>query len=423
MKIIVHRGIDQIGGCITEIESAGGTNILIDLGHNLLEGDTAAADPLEKKENLFAILNGVSHVFYTHYHGDHIGFESKIPSHVKQHMGELAIEMVKVLKKHMTYADELKNDAEESLAALSDFDAYTAYERKLYGDIYVTPLPISHSAIDSYMFLIECDGHTILHTGDFRDHGYNATERLKEVEKHLPSHVDVLITEGTMLERGDKRIMSEQELQDKAVESMDKKYTFVLCSSMDMDRIVSFTQACQRIDKRIRIIADSYQIEQIQTVKKRLSKPYSDLFAYPYGRNMEDEFSRMNRYGFLMFVRHSPSFEKRINEVFERTGISPSQANFIYSQFEGYIVKSHKAFKQSLHNFVDSHKWKKINLHTSGHASKEALMKIVEISKPTTAIIPIHKERIGSFQQLNCPFECPIIEQNCCLNDIDIQIR
>ena len=49
-------------------------------------------------------------------------------------------------------------------------------------------------------------------------------------------------------------------------------------------------------------------------------------------------------------------------------------------------------------------------------------MKIVEISKPTTAIIPIHKERIGSFQQLNCPFECPIIEQNCCLNDIDIQI-
>ena len=31
MTITIHRGINQIGGCITEIASASGTKILIDL--------------------------------------------------------------------------------------------------------------------------------------------------------------------------------------------------------------------------------------------------------------------------------------------------------------------------------------------------------------------------------------------------------
>lgn len=34
MNITIHRGANQIGGCITEI-SAGGAKILIDLGFNL----------------------------------------------------------------------------------------------------------------------------------------------------------------------------------------------------------------------------------------------------------------------------------------------------------------------------------------------------------------------------------------------------
>ena len=34
MKIIIHRGTNQIGGCITEIQ-AGNDRIIIDLGSNL----------------------------------------------------------------------------------------------------------------------------------------------------------------------------------------------------------------------------------------------------------------------------------------------------------------------------------------------------------------------------------------------------
>lgn len=66
MRITIHRGINQIGGCITEIQSSCGTKILIDLGHNLPDADGQAVDEYDIPENLDRLLDGVSTVFYTH---------------------------------------------------------------------------------------------------------------------------------------------------------------------------------------------------------------------------------------------------------------------------------------------------------------------------------------------------------------------
>ena len=40
------------------------------------------------------------------------------------------------------------------------------------GNIIIPPYYCCHSAFDAYMFKIEAEGKTILHTGDFRKHGY-----------------------------------------------------------------------------------------------------------------------------------------------------------------------------------------------------------------------------------------------------------
>lgn len=181
MRITIHRGIDQIGGCITEIESVDGTRILIDLGHNLPQGEVEEYDSLDKSEDLETLLKGVSHIFYSHYHSDHIGFESKVPDSVQQHLGSLSLKMLRVLRKHMSYAPSLRDEAYKSLLALERFNKYKSYKREIYGGIAITPLPVSHSAIDAHMFFIECDGKTVLHTGDFRDHGYNGKELLQNV--------------------------------------------------------------------------------------------------------------------------------------------------------------------------------------------------------------------------------------------------
>ena len=173
MKITIYRGLNQIGGCITEIQSLSGTKILIDFGHNLPNGNDAAEDVYECPENIDELLKGCSAVFYTHYHGDHLGFTAEVHKRgVPQYMGPLAIRMMLHLNRHMTFAEKLKARAESNLEALNEFRSFSILEKVHIGDISITPFSVSHSAPDSYMFLIECDGMKILHTGDFRDHGY-----------------------------------------------------------------------------------------------------------------------------------------------------------------------------------------------------------------------------------------------------------
>ena len=422
MKITIHRGIDQIGGCITEIESKKGTKILIDLGHNLPEGDATAEDKYDNPQELDRLLRGVSHIFYSHYHGDHLGFEAKVPKEIKQHIGELSLQMVTTLKSHMIHADSLRENAEASLEALSRFEPYKPKITETYGDIQITPYPISHSAIDAYMFVIECDGVRILHTGDFRDHGYHAKELLKDVENDV-GNIHVLITEGTMLSRNDKRLMTEESLQEDAYKLFKEyKYTFVLCSSMDADRLLSFFLASQRVNRYRRFLTDGYQVDQIQNIKK-LPEPYNKLFAFPFGRDKEEELSRMKRNGFTMLVRCSESFEKRIDEIMHSLNLDPQKVLFVYSMFSGYIDKSRTGiYREKLYQFVHRYDWTVERLHTSGHASKEALQAICEHIIPIKAIIPIHKEKRGLLDKLSLKVDCPIIESSCTIDNIEITI-
>jgi ribonuclease J len=59
---------------------------------------------------------------------------------------------------------------------------------------------MDHSAPDAYAFEIECDGKRLFYSGDFRAHGRKA-KLFKNLLKNPPKKIDVLIMEGTMMER------------------------------------------------------------------------------------------------------------------------------------------------------------------------------------------------------------------------------
>lgn len=82
MKITVHRGANQIGGCITEISSKN-CKILIDFGSNLPGSQKAELT----ERQVCDIAGNADAVFYTHYHGDHVGLHHLIPSYIKQYIG------------------------------------------------------------------------------------------------------------------------------------------------------------------------------------------------------------------------------------------------------------------------------------------------------------------------------------------------
>ena len=57
-----------------------------------------------------------------------------------------------------------------------------ANESVIIKGIKITPLLVDHSAYNAYMLLIEAEGKKILHTGDFRNHGFKRTTTRKNIK-------------------------------------------------------------------------------------------------------------------------------------------------------------------------------------------------------------------------------------------------
>ena len=170
MQIIVHRGTDQIGGCATEIRTAS-TRILIDFGAELPDKNRE-----KKKENIkIKGLNfedpDFSAVFLTHYHEDHIGLINQIPDSIPIFLGRNAKIVLDI------YANKRNNSLINKVKSIIPLDSLQPIN---VGNITVTPIPADHSAYDAFMFLVEAEDQRVLHTGDFRLHGFRgkATPKL-----------------------------------------------------------------------------------------------------------------------------------------------------------------------------------------------------------------------------------------------------
>lgn len=425
MKITIHRGISQVGGCITEIASESGAKILIDLGHNLPIGDEPSFDKYDNKVELDRLLSGVSDIYYTHYHGDHISFEGRIDEHIIQHIGALSKKMLITLKEHINKAPGLRDQVSKDLDAIKKFKIYEAEKSEWVGDIEIIPFYVSHSAIDAHMFLIKCDKRTILHTGDFRDHGWMGSALRKNIVWNIirKNPVDILITEGTMLSRGDSLVISEKQLLFKAKGIMkNHKYAFVLCSSMDIDRIVSFYHANKYLKEGRLFVADSYQIKQFKNIREKLNKFYGEVYAKNIWHNQSQLLMEMKEKGFTMLVRNSNTFSNLLKSIVPQ--IDLNKTVFFYSQFSGYIDSRHKAFKKSLYDFVHAYDWKIEELHTSGHASRQTLAEVCELVNPKLAIIPIHKELDTDFRSLEIKEELKlkVVINSIYLDDVEIEV-
>ncbi len=266
MQIKIHRGADQIGGCITEI-STSTSKIIIDMGAELPNND---------KEPQGVEIHGLTQgeknynaVFFTHYHGDHIGLYKTILPEIPLYMGKAAKEIFEKLTKRVDV---------NCLSLVQKFNTFEVGKKILIGDISITPFLVDHSAYDAYMFLIKADNKTLLHTGDFREHGLRGSKLIAMLEKFV-GQVDVLITEGTMLSRDDKHIKSEFEIMHTAkelIKNSNKKYVFVLCSSTNIDRIACFNKA-NPIGRSF--LCDEYQSEVLDVVTKYGAK-YSKIYDF-----------------------------------------------------------------------------------------------------------------------------------------------
>ena len=392
MEINIIRGQNQIGGSIIEVSSKN-TKIILDVGSNLDDKEIVVPEI----EGLFKGEAKYDGVLISHYHSDHEGLATKILPKIPIYMGEKSHEIHKVTREYIKkeYLKEPKTFKPE--------------EEFLIGDIKITPYLCDHSAFDSHMFLLECEGKKILYTGDFRSNGRKFFQSLLN---KLPK-VDALITEGTNLSNNKigKINSTEKELEKKGIELLEgnDRPVFVLMAGTNIDRIVTLYKIANAT-KRL-FLLDTYAGQITDTIGGNIPNPrtfsnvkifqtssrkHEILENYPQNKIAKREIAKKK---FLMCVRSSMKkyLEKYPNEF------SFEGCILFYSMWEGY--KKQEDTKEFL-EFMEEKGVKVISLHTSGHADEKDFDKLIKKVEPKI-IIPVHTENSEWFKRYeNCEVIC-----------------
>ena len=379
MKLCIHRGTHQIGGIAAEIATET-TRILIDMGDELSLDPGFVSAPLHIPGVTDA--NGrCDAVLFTHYHGDHTGQMLRIRPDIPLYAGALAKDIMRLSSAHSWKKDDVLCKRIETIRTFSAGMPF------LIGDIQITPFGIDHSAVDSYLFLIEADGKCILYTGDFRLHGVRGKTMDKILDRRI-GKVDAIITEGTTVSRTDGKTVTEWELQARVRNYLQQyKYVFVLCATTNLDRIFALARAVPRGKY---CICDDYQKMLVETVSKHWSG-ISSFYEMPKLLSFKHHPpARFAELGGLMFVRANSKFGAIICQY------DPAQSILLYSMWDGYRTKPGSTIPDFL-ALTDT--WE--TLHTSGHASPEDLRHVIEKADPQL-VIPMHTDAPQKMQAL-CP--------------------
>jgi len=412
MKLIIHRGTHEIGGNCIEVCS-GQTRIIIDLGMPLV-------DPRDKKKKFESfsiqrktvqqllkdgILPPVKGLFEGIDDGHPV--DAFLLSHPHQdHYG-----LCKFIRKDIPIY--LSEDAGRILGAADVFlpTQFGKYDQKVFlknrkpvniAGMKITPYLMDHSGYGAMAFLVEADGKKIFYSGDFRGHGRKKALFERFLKSH-PSGINTLLMEGTMVDRTEEVVDTEQQLETKIVQQA-RKYPgmkLILCSGQNIDRIVTFYRAAKRSGALF--VIDLYLANILHELgRKSMPVPSNDfkdvkiLFTKHFMKRLEqkripDWYKRWRPYEIspaaLRRLRGKAFiiYRDRSQPELETAGIPPKSALF-YSQWSGYIAEP--SFKQT-EAFCKRHRIDNLQVHTSGHAMVGDLKRFATALNPQT-LVPMH---------------------------------
>lgn len=397
MNITIHRGTNQIGGCVTEYEFHG-WRLFVDFGEQL-PGAPVSAQPLEV-DGLTCGDISKSTLLITHYHGDHIGKIAELPSELPIYMGKIARDIASELSEHLSSVNETQAKIAKRLTEVRTFKPGKQF---IVGDFKIMPIGIDHSAFDAYAFRIEdAKGLRVFHTGDCRTHGFR-NKTLSEVIAKYIGHVDYVVCEATNVNRPDVTQLPERKLQQQFEnEFRANKFNIVYLSSTNIDRLFGLYHAALRANRPFYV--DAYQKRIMDIVEGR--DPIwgkSKLYQYQWGRKpivlhrrgngfrINDKFKDdLEKRGYVLIARTNARFDKLIEQMPTTNGKK------YLSMWNGYVNPSMSAYNPALAKSLGSDF---VPLHTSGHCDMKSLEELIALLAPKT-IIPIHTDNPQAFATL-----------------------
>ena len=396
MNITILRGSGQIGGTCIRLNS-GRCEILLDLGQPL---DPTSAPVCTADFSPDAVL-------ISHPHQDHFGLIEKLDPQTPIYMGRLGRELIdatRIFTRRTLLANNFRDIGKHPFAV---------------GAFRVTPILVDHSAVDAYAFLVEADGKRLLYSGDFRAHGRKSVLFDRLLQRINPG-IDALLMEGTMLYRNNQDFPDEQSVEEAIAQILEKKETLsvLLCSSQNIDRLVSAYRACKRTGSTL--VVDFYtawileRVGQVSSAVPRLGWPniglyasfsqdcilkekpdyFGDFRSRAYKSRIPFETLTQKPARYLVVCRMSQG------SLIERLK-GEGTLNLIYSQWTGYLDPRPGVPKvygvEAIRRLRDDRHINFVLIHTSGHAVLSDLQRFAEALGPRR-LIPVHTEHPGSYE-------------------------
>ena len=422
MKMTIHRGTDQIGGCITEYE-LDGWKLFVDFG------DQLPGTPSSEKPLLIEGLNcgdtSKSALLITHYHGDHIGKIAEADPSIPVYMGHIAHDIYCKLQRRLAYINgEEGEKAKENLIRCQSVKTFLDGEKFSFGPFVIEPVKMDHSAYDAYGFIIENkdnDEDIVFHTGDFRAHGSYGEEFDNKIISIPP--VKAIVCEGTNIERDNPNAEPEYKIEDRFTTLFkEHKYNVVFVSSTNIDRIFGIYRAASEADRPI--LMDQYQYDILKSVigendwsrndEERITIPdengreesYPSQAVYEFDKEKPIvlEYDRtersiptffipeklrrlLNWKGCVLLARSTPQFLSLIDTF------SKDKTQMYLSMWKGYLDPASPAYNENLAKAIGpDYEY----IHTSGHADAHTLEQMFK-EMDANMIIPMHTSNPKKF--------------------------
>lgn len=394
MKIKVYRGTKEIGGTCVELKAENGKVLWVDLG--------APLD--DKNPDLDYADNKVDALLISHPHQDHFGLMERVGAEVPIYIGELSLDLINATK-IFTDSPQLQ----QNFITIKPWCSFT-----IAGTFNVTPYLTDHSTPEAFAFLIEADGKRVFYSGDFRATGRKNMVYHKMIESP-PRDIDLLLIEGTMVERTNHRFPTEASVEAAIYDIIkeQRNLSFVISSAQNIDRFVSVFRACGRTGKKV--VIDVYTAWILDKVRKHSRsvpsieweevKVYEDPNQSKLIRDssFNDFRIRIKQQSIDKTVFDCPSeyvyFVRYPNENFLNSCRSKGTINIIYSQWEGYLLEQHtKRHPNYLNTLKNDHDILFQTVHTSGHATVPDLMNFAKAINPKK-IVPIHTAYPEKFKE------------------------
>jgi len=140
---------------------------------------------------------------------------------------------------------EISRASGDKVAVPREIKIFESGKKFQIDSIDITPLPVDHSIPGVHAFILHTSSGSIANTADLRFHGRRADDTEKFVQKCGKSDIDVLLCEGTRIDKAGS--ITEYDVETRVAEIIKNTKNLVICGYpvRDLDRLLSFYNAAK----------------------------------------------------------------------------------------------------------------------------------------------------------------------------------